>query len=73
MLLAGSLIGVKLGVYATTSVTGMRIKVLFALMLLAVAVSVFLRQIHMATISSCLVMSTACALFLAILLPLRKK
>ncbi len=72
ILLAGSLIGVRLGVYTTRYVTGMKIRVLFALMVLAVAVSVFLKQINMATISGFLVMSAACALCLAILLPLGK-
>ncbi len=72
ILLAGSLAGVRLGVYATTYVTGMKIRVMFALMVLAVAVSVFLKQINMATISSYLVMISACALCLAILLPSAK-
>lgn len=72
IILAGSLIGVRLGAYATKYVTGMKIRVLFSLMVLAVAVSVFLKQINMATISSYLVMSAACALCLAILLPLVK-
>jgi uncharacterized membrane protein YfcA len=73
ILLAGSLVGVRLGVYATIYVTGMKIRVLFALMVLAVAVSVFLKQINMATVSSYLVMSTACALCFAILFPFGKK
>lgn len=72
ILLAGSLGGVRLGVYATRYMTGMKIRVLFALMVLAVAVSVCLKQINMATISSYLVMSAACALCLAILLPSAK-
>lgn len=72
IILAGSLIGVRLGVYATKYVAGMKIGVLFALMVLAVAVSVFLKQINMATISSYLVISAACAFCLAILLPLGK-
>jgi len=73
ILLAGSLGGVRLGVYATTYVTGTKIRVLFALMVLAVAVSVFMKQINMTILSSYLVMSAACALCLAILLPLGKK
>jgi uncharacterized membrane protein YfcA len=72
IMLAGSLIGVQLGVYATKYVTGVRIKILFALLLLVVAVSVFLKQINMATMSGYLVLSSAFALCLAILLPLRK-
>jgi len=69
---SGLLIGIKLGVYATTYVTGMKIRVLFALMVLAMAVSVFLKQLNMVTISSYLVMSAACALCLAVLFPLGK-
>ncbi|UCC66076.1 MAG: sulfite exporter TauE/SafE family protein [Deltaproteobacteria bacterium] len=72
IILAGSLIGVQLGVYATKYVTGMKIKVLFALLLFVVAVSVFLKQINMVTMSSYLVIGSACALCLAILLPMRK-
>ena len=70
IIFAGSLLGVHLGVYATRYVTGMKIRNLFALMVLAVAVSVFLKQINMATVSSYLVMSSACALCLAVLIPL---
>jgi uncharacterized membrane protein YfcA len=72
ILLAGSLIGVHLGVYATRYVTGLKIRNLFALMVLSVGVSVLLKQINMALISSYLVMSSACALCLVILFPLRK-
>ena len=72
IILAGSLIGVQMGVYATKYVTGMRIKILFALLLLFVAISVFLKQINMVTISRYLVLSSACALCLVILLPLGK-
>lgn len=72
IILAGSLIGVQLGVYATKYVTGMRIKILFALLLLVVAVSVFLKQINVVTMSGYLVISSACALCLIILRPLRK-
>ena len=72
IILAGSLIGVQLGVYATKYVIGMRIKILFALLLLVVAVSVFLKQINMVTLSGYLVISSACVLCLAILFPLRK-
>jgi uncharacterized membrane protein YfcA len=72
IILAGSLIGVYLGVYTTRYVTGLKIKNLFALMVLAAAASVFLKQINLATISSYLVMSSGCALCLAILFPLRK-
>lgn len=72
IILAGSLVGVQLGVYATKYVTGMRIKILFALLLLLVAVSVLLKQINMVTMSGYLVVSSACALCLVVLLPLRK-
>lgn len=73
IILAGSIIGVQCGVYATEYVTGMKIKILFALMLLVVAVSVFLKQMNIVTISSYLVVGSACVVSLAILLPLRKK
>jgi len=72
IILAGSLIGVQFGVYATKYVTGMKIKVLFALLLLVVAVSVFLKQINMATFSTWLILSSACALCLAIVFPVGK-
>ncbi|UCG67199.1 MAG: sulfite exporter TauE/SafE family protein [Deltaproteobacteria bacterium] len=72
IILAGSLLGVQLGVYATKYVTGMKIRVLFAMLVFVVAVSVSLKQMNMPTISSYLVMSAACALCLAILLPLGK-
>lgn len=72
IILAGSLIGVQMGIYATKYVVGMKIKIMFALLLLFVAVSVFLKQINMVTISSYLVIGSACVLCLAILLPLRK-
>jgi uncharacterized membrane protein YfcA len=73
IILAGSIIGVQCGVYATQYVTGMKIKILFALLLFAVAASVFLKQIDMVTTSTYLVVGSACALSLVILLPLRKK
>lgn len=72
IILAGSLMGVQLGVYATKYVTGMKIRALFALLLFVVAISVFLKQINMITMSSYLVIGSACALCLAILLPMRK-
>jgi uncharacterized membrane protein YfcA len=73
IILAGSLLGVQLGVSATKYVTGMKIRVLFALLVLVVGVSIFLKQIDMVVLSSYLVMSVACAICLAILIPLRKK
>jgi hypothetical protein len=73
IILGGSIIGVQCGVYATEYVRGMKIKILFALMLFAIAVSVFLKQIDIVTISSYLVGGSACVLSLAILLPLGKK
>lgn len=72
IILAGSLIGVQMGVYATKYVTGVRIKILFALLLLFVAISVFLKQINVVTISSYIIVSSACALCLVILFPLGK-
>jgi hypothetical protein len=73
IILGGSIIGVHCGVYATEYVTGIKIKILFALLLLVIAASVFLKQIGMVTISSYLVLCSAGALCLAIVLPLRKK
>lgn len=72
IILAGSLFGVQLGVYATRYVTGMRIKILFGLLVLVVGVSVFLKQINMVTMSGYLAVGSACALCLVILIPLRK-
>jgi len=72
ILLSGSVIWVQFGVYATKYVTGMKIKAVFALLLFVVAVSVFLKQINMATIGSYFVIGSACVLCIAILLPLRK-
>jgi hypothetical protein len=62
-----------LGVYATKYVAGAKIKILFAPLLLVVAISVFLKRINMVTMSDYLVISSACALYLVILLPLRRK
>lgn len=73
IILAGSIIGVQCGVYATEYVTGIKIKILFALLLFVIAASVFLKQIGMVTLSSYLVFCSAGALCLVILLPLRKK
>lgn len=73
IILAGSLIGVQMGVYATKYVTGVRIKILFALLLLFAAGSVFLKQINMVTLSSYFMAISACALCLVILFPLGKK
>lgn len=73
IILGGSLIGVQLGVYAIKYVMGMRIKILFALLLLVVTVSVLLKQINMVTMSGYVVVGSACALCLVILLPLRKR
>ena len=73
IILAGSILGVQCGVYATEYVTGIKIKILFALLLFVIAVSVFLKQIGMVSISSYLVFCSAGALCLVILLPLRKR
>jgi len=72
IILGGSLIGMQLRVYATKYVTGTKTKILFALLLLAVAASVFLKQINMITISTYLILSSAFVLCLAIPLPLSK-
>ena len=72
IILAGAIIGVHCGVYATEYVTGMKIKILFGLLLFVVAGSVFLKQINMETTSTYLVVGSACVLSLVILLPLGK-
>ena len=72
-LLAGSLLGVKIGVSATRVSTDAKIKVLFALLLLSVAVSVFLKQIGRTAIGSYFVVAAACLFCLIILWPLRKR
>ncbi|MBW1738761.1 MAG: sulfite exporter TauE/SafE family protein, partial [Deltaproteobacteria bacterium] len=72
IILGGSLVGVELGVYATKYVTGVKIKILFALLLLVVAISVSLKQIDMTAFSTWLILSSACALCLAILFPVGK-
>lgn len=72
IILGGSLIGVQIGVSATKYVRGMRIKILFALLLLFVAVSILLKQINMDSFSRYLVVISSCLLCLAILFPLRK-
>ena len=73
ILLLGSLLGVKIGVSATRVSTDAKIKVLFALLLLSVAVSVFLKQIERTAIGSYLVVAAACLLCLIILWPLWSK
>lgn len=73
IILAGAIIGVHCGVYATEYVTGMKIKILFALLVFVVAASVFLKQINLVTTSMYLVVGSACALSLVILLPLGKR
>jgi len=73
VLLLGSLLGVKIGVSATRVSTDAKIKALYALLLLSVAVSVFLKQIERVAIGSYLVVAAACLLCLIILWPLRKR
>jgi hypothetical protein len=68
ILLAGSVLGVHVGVYATQYVPPMKIRVLFALFPLFVALSILLKQIEMATASACLVSGSALILSIAILL-----
>ena len=46
---------------------------MFALLLLVVAVSIFLKQINMTITISCLVVNSVCALCIATALPLRQK
>ena len=73
ILLAGSIIGVQVGAYATKYVTPMKIRVLFALFMLLVAISILLKQINMVTLSSYLLLGSAFLLSFAILFPLIKK
>jgi uncharacterized membrane protein YfcA len=49
IVLAGSIIGMQTGVYATRFVDGRRIRSTFACLLLMVAFSIFLKQISLAT------------------------
>lgn len=72
VIFVGSLLGIQMGVIAVKSATEMRIKVLFALLLLSVAVSLFLKHIGMTLLGSFLVVSTACALCLIIIWPVNR-
>jgi uncharacterized membrane protein YfcA len=69
-ILIGSLLGIQLGVAAVKTVAEIRIKVLFALLLFCIAVSVFLKQIELTIVSSYLVVSGALVLCLIILYPI---
>jgi len=73
VILAGSLVGVQLGVSASKYVTGVRIRVLFAVLLLIVAISVFLKEMGVTPLDSYLLLGSTGALTLTILVPLLKK
>lgn len=73
VILAGSLIGVQIGVNVTKYVTGVRIRGLFALFLFVVAASIFLKQINLVTSSTTLLMGAAFLLSFAIMFPLIKR
>jgi uncharacterized membrane protein YfcA len=73
ILLAGSLFGVQVGAHATKYVTPMKIKVLFALFLFVVAISILLKQTGYATLSSYLLLSAAFLLAFVILFPLIRR
>jgi uncharacterized membrane protein YfcA len=73
ILLAGSVVGVQVGAYATKYMTPTKIRVLFALFLFMVAISILLKQINMMTLSSYLLLGSAFSLSIAILFPLIKR
>jgi len=73
IILAGSFAGLQLGVYATRYVPSMKIRLLFALFLFIIAVSILLKQINKVTLSSYLLVGSACLLSFTILLPLMKR
>ena len=69
VILIGSFLGIQLGVVATKTAAEKRIKVLFALLLLCVAVSVFLKQIDSPNVGIYLVVSGSIILCLIIFWP----
>jgi uncharacterized membrane protein YfcA len=69
VILIGSFLGIHLGVAAAKIAAEIRIKVLFALLLLCVAISVFFRQLELPTAGRLFVMSGALVLCLIILWP----
>jgi len=69
VVLAGSILGIHLGVAAVNAVAEKRIKILFALLLFCVTVSVLLKQLDLKIAGSYVVMSGAAALCLVILYP----
>ena len=72
VILVGSLLGLQLGGMAAKAGAEMRIKFLFALLLLCVAVSVLLKQVGMTVLGGYLVVSTACALCFIIIWPVSR-
>jgi len=73
IILAGSFVGLQLGVYATRYVPSMKIRLLFALFLFTIVVSILLKQINKVTLSSYLLVGSACLLSFTILLLLMKR
>jgi uncharacterized membrane protein YfcA len=72
ILLAGSVVGIQVGVYATKYVTAVKIRMLFALFLLLIAISILLKQIQMVALSSHVMVGSAFLLSFKILSPLIK-
>ncbi len=70
VILTGSIVGIQLGVAAVKTAAEIRIKVLFAILLFYVAISVFFKQIELTIASSYLVVSGALGLCLIILYPI---
>lgn len=69
VILAGSILGIQLGVAAVKRAAEMKIKILFAILLFCVALSVFLKQIELKIIGGYVVLSGAVGLCLIILFP----
>jgi uncharacterized membrane protein YfcA len=73
ILLAGSVVGIQVGAFATKYVTALKIRMFFALFLLFIAISILLKQIHLVRLSSYMMVGSACWLSFTILSPLMKK
>jgi uncharacterized membrane protein YfcA len=70
IILIGSFLGIQLGVLATKIAAEIRIKVLFSILLLCIAVSVLLKQVNQTDASSYLVVSGSLLLCLIIFWPI---
>jgi hypothetical protein len=73
IILGGSFAGLQLGVYATRYVSSMKIRLLVALFLFIIVVSILLKQVNKVTLSSYLLLGSACLLSFTILLLLMKR